>query len=256
MNEEIALLTATGDREIAFGLCVKWMLEQTYEGDIHWIIVDDGFTKATEKILDKTQFDKRFRVQAIKRIQEKDEAGARSMAQNILIGSAMVKENLIIVIEDDDWYSPQYLKDMINRLQKYDAVGTIWQNYYFLPDKTYRTYKNRGSALCSTGFQRVLLPYLRESAHRSYKKNLKGLDAYFWQEVEASKKYKIQIFDNKKHLMIGMKGLPGREGIGIGHHRRRHSRWLNDDSEASVLRDWVGEKAAQIYLQIRQEHLI
>ena len=253
MKEEIALLTATGDREVAFELCIKWMSEQDYQGDIHWIIVDDGFTKATENVLDRTVFDKRFRVSILKRAQGSDEAGPRSMAQNILVGCSEIKEEKILIIEDDDYYHPFYIRDMVNRLTEHELTGTIWQNYYYLPDMTYRTYKNRGSALCSTGFRRNLIFLLQASAHRSFKKNLKGLDAYFWERAIESG-YEYEIFDNtKKHLMIGMKGLPGRRGIGIGHHKRQHSKWMSDPA-GEVLHLWVGDTAAELYIKIKKEH--
>lgn len=37
----IVLITPTGARKNQFELCMRWMLRQTYQGNVVWIIVDD-----------------------------------------------------------------------------------------------------------------------------------------------------------------------------------------------------------------------
>ena len=41
-QQMIALITPTGARERQIQLCAQWMKQQTYTGDVTWIIVDEA----------------------------------------------------------------------------------------------------------------------------------------------------------------------------------------------------------------------
>ena len=42
MESGVTLITPTGYRPEAFGLCIEYVWRQTYNGPLQWIVVDDG----------------------------------------------------------------------------------------------------------------------------------------------------------------------------------------------------------------------
>jgi hypothetical protein len=125
------------------------------------------------------------------------------------------------------------------------SAGTIWQRYYHLPSLSHRTYKNVGSALCSTVFHRDLIPQLSAAARWCGENNRKGIDRRFWDSLEPEWK---DIFEPEKNQVIGMKGLPGRFGIVSGHQPRG----FHADPDAATLKEWVGNDANN-YLNLRSK---
>ena len=114
----------------------------------------------------------------------------------------------VVICEDDDFYSQDYLELMNYYLIDNDCVGQKDSIYFNIKNNTFRKFLGKDhSCMCSTGFKSHLIPHMIDICTR-YKSNL---DVYFWRFGEF-----------KKHLMkevsvIGIKGQKGRAGIGIGH---------------------------------------
>ena len=85
----ITLITPTCDRPEAFSLCEFWMSRQTYDGEIQWIVVDDGNTPVCT-----TQGQEYIR-------REPGLATQHSLRENFLEGLKHSKGDKIFVIEDD-----------------------------------------------------------------------------------------------------------------------------------------------------------
>jgi glycosyltransferase involved in cell wall biosynthesis len=247
---EISVITPTGDRYQTLRLLTHFLLSQTFKGIIQWIVVDDGQTDATslavhdvgESILaNKGIFTIHYR-----RPFRQEEQGPKSLAYNILAGLGLATAPMVLIMEDDDCYHPGYIQDMYRRLLEVDAAGTQWQKYYHLPSMSYRIFKNRGSALCSTGLRSHLIGTLAEAARVCAASGSKGIDAKFWEFVQA-RHWKMDLFDPAEDMMIGMKGLPGRGGIGVGHRPQK----FMSDPIGETLRLWTRDYA-DTYILMRE----
>ncbi len=176
---------------------------------------------------------------------------ARSLSNNVLQAIPKIDGEIIIVIEDDDWYGPRHIEDQVDRLLK-DTTRTITghglQEYYHLPTLKYKTFRNIGSCFCQVAFRRQLLPELQAAAKYAFERDGRGVDRYFWERVS---KKQWNVFYDKDSQVIGMKGLPGRAGLGMGH--RQFQNWT-EDPNGDKLRDWVG-KDSDVYLRLREEQL-
>lgn len=233
----------------------EYLLRQTFPGTVQWLVVADCQNpKPYEKIwldfvMRTGHADHFVHGQMHQRPYRAEDLGPKSLSQNLLHGLHYAEGEIIFICEDDDWYGPEHIKECIDHLaaDKIKSVGTIWQKYYHLPSLSHRTFKNVGSALCSTAFHRDLIPKMMESAQWCGDNNRKGLDRRFWDSLDPEEK---DIFEPEHNQVIGMKGLPGRFGIGVGHQPRG----FEDDSNADILRAWVGNEDAEVYLKLRRQH--
>jgi hypothetical protein len=151
--------------------------------------------------------------------------------------------DLIVVIEDDDWYHPLYLETCVKRLQTTGATGDRLLRYYHVPQRIYITMNNRGSALAQTSLRREYLPFMQKAAMAALTMEDYSIDSRFWSTLAASD-YTI----HNDGQVIGMKGLPGRQGLGIGHRPNHKRPWRNDPT-GKMLRHWLGEEA-EVYLAL------
>lgn len=251
-NPNVTIITPGGDRPWSLNLLRQYLLRQTFPGTMQWLVISDSqnqkpyediwlnFAKSMDpRFIDGQMHELPYDAEFL---------GPRSLAENLLWGLRRAKGEIIVICEDDDWYGPEHIKECVTHLaaNKIRATGTIWQRYYHLPSMSHRTFKNVGSALCSTAFHRSLIPNLQEAALWCGENNRKGIDRRFWDSLESEEK---DIFEPEKNQVIGMKGLPGRFGIGVGHQPRG---FIND-ADATVLREWT-EGDANAYLKIRRQH--
>jgi len=248
--KSVSLITPTGDRYESLKLLFKFVMNQTFfakGGLADWIIIDDGKTDASSRAV--SEFPEsdlaNLGIQAFHiRADNRGLQGAKSLAANILHGLNLATATKIMILEDDDCYLPGYLEDMFFRLDSAWATGTVWQKYYHIPSRSYRVFRNRGSALCSTGFNAALSPLMEEAAKSCLQTGSKGVDARFWHQVQLTDR-RLDIFEPDEDLMIGIKGMPGRGGIGVGHRPKK----FRPDPKLSVLREWVGERYIDDYKQ-------
>ena len=190
----ITLITPTGDRHAAFMLCEKYMERQTYAGELQWIVVDDGYEQ-THVTLDQDYI-------------RRNPGEPKSLGNNLLAALQYVYFDKILVIEDDDWYSPNYVQYMDLLLNSYNMVGEGRSIYYNITNRKWRHLGNsRHASLCQTGFKSDCL----DRFARILSTKEKFYDIHLWR-LSGSKHL---FFD--KFLCVGMKGLPGRSGIGMGH---------------------------------------
>ena len=252
MKEEISIITPTGDRYQTLRLLAFMLLNQTFRGVIQWIVVDDGETDASARALqgvgESLLANRGVFTIHYKRIFRREDQGPKSLAANVMAGLGLATAPNILIMEDDDCYHQDYVFDMHRRLMAADVAGTIWQKYYHLPSMTYRIFLNRGSALCATGFRSHLIGTIAEAARACLLTGSKGIDAKFWGLVSGCPSLKQDLFDPAVDLMIGMKGMPGRGGIGVGHRPKK----FLADPVGDTLRLWTG-KWAESYLEMRKD---
>lgn len=218
----LTLLTATGMRPEAWKICQELMRRQTYAGDVTWIIVDDG---AEQQSIDFKR-DKWNLI--IVRPEVLWQPETNTQASNLRAGMRHVyPDSRLVIIEDDDCYHPQWLERVNGWLDTHDLVGESFARYYNIAQKKARQLNNQNHAsLCATGMKgEAILTF----AHQ-LKTGAKFIDLHLWGDFQGSKKV------HRTQMVTGIKGLPGRTGIGMGHSPTFSGQI---DHDGKILRQWV-----------------
>jgi hypothetical protein len=225
----LTLLTATGARPQAWTLCERLMQRQTYAGAVRWVIVDDG--EAAQPIT----FAREGWSLDVVRPQPFWRAGENTQARNLAAGLARIGDDArVLVIEDDDWYAPDWLAHALAELDRAELVGEGRARYYNVATRIGRQLSNATHAsLCSTALRGRALSWLRAIVGT----HPKFIDLELWKRHGRG-----IVFDG--HRVVGIKGLPGRGGIGMGHRGEFRG---TADACGALLRCWVGEDA-ELYL--------
>jgi hypothetical protein len=226
----LTLLTATGCRPKAWAICERLMWGQNYAGPVRWIIVDDG------EIPQPVSFSRHNWEVKIVRPENKWQPGSNTQAANLMLGLSLVDNFArLLVIEDDDLYHPEYLTTVNDWLDTHDLVGESYARYYNIQSRAYRNLSNSVHAsLCSTAMKGEAIKQFRAEC----KSAQQFIDLGLWKKFAGRKML------HKTKMVVGMKGLPGRMGIGMGHQSDFRGQI---DRDGSILREWAGE-LAQLYL--------
>lgn len=222
----VTVITCTGGRPEAFRLCIEFVDSQMYGGGFQWIIVDDSGQKQDRPLV-------RFERSIIIRPPHRWQPGMNTLAANILAALPHIEYDRILFVEDDDRYPPDYVFRMASALEDAALVGGAPARYYHVGVRKYRHLGNTHHAsLCETAMRREVLPTLKKICESP---NSQFIDVRLWETWQGSKKL---IPDSG---VIGMKGMPGRPGIGIGHRPEiQRSEWY-DDGNLATLRRWIGD---------------
>lgn len=220
----ISVITPTADQPLGMALAEAYMARQTVQPD-EWIVADDGNEHAA---LTQGQIHLK-----LPRCYE----GGRSLASNLLEALPEVTGDVVLVWEHDDWYSPEHIANCVSQLHTYHAAGSHIQRYYNVEHRLFVAMLNRGSALCNTALTADRLDHLKAAALQALETGAIGVDRLFWDSLPSREK-KIHSINT----VVGIKGLPGRKGLGVGHRpvpgRRR--RWQADPN-LTQLKLWVGQ---------------
>jgi len=136
-------------------------------------VVDDGRTPLSTDLANYVEY--------IRREPLRHEADTLTL--NLATALPHIRGNKIFIIEDDDWYGPNYLKTMLEYLDNYVLVGEGFARYFNIRSLNYARLKNnKHISLCQTGFDSSLLSI--------FKKCLVGdpfVDMRFWNSVTENK---------------------------------------------------------------------
>lgn len=222
---DLTLLTATGCRPHAWAICERLMAAQDFAGTVRWVIVDDGAERQP------IAFEREGWSLEVLRPAPLWQPGQNTQARNLLAGLATIDhQERLVVIEDDDWYARDWLTTVASALQQAELVGECRARYYNVTLRRGRQLANTAHAsLCSTAMRGDALQAFRGVCHRQHK----FIDLELWRRHPS------------KHLftggrVVGIKGLPGRGGIGMGH---RDDFQGEADPDGALLRSWVGPDA-------------
>lgn len=228
--EMLTLITPTGDRPLAFALCQNWIRKQTLQPD-QWIVVDDG----------KVPLKSYVPMEYVRREPQANDP-KHTLILNLKTAMPLIKGDKIIIIEDDEYYAPEYVREMAHRLDQREVVGIMRSKYYHLPTGGYLQIRNTTHAsLAETGFRSSFVPELSGIWDGD-----PSLDMRIWQKAGPARS--LLFVDDDKPLYLGIKGLPGRMGIGAGHNPAMY-RNIRDIADRAVLRQWVSQDY-QVYLDI------
>ena len=145
----ITLITCTGDRPHLFRRLECWMARQSIRWT-NWIVVDDG--------VDPTicTLGQRY----IRLAPEREPTV--SFANNLRAGLEAANHSgseFVFFIEDDDWYSPNYLASLLIALTNHELAGESHSRYYNVAQLGYRHCLNADHAsLCATAIRASLIP--------------------------------------------------------------------------------------------------
>lgn len=214
----ITVITPTGSRPEQLALCDRWMQQQTMQ-EFRWIVLDDCQPASPVPV----RADKVITPDWVWKLG--DNTQHRAMLALIEEAGA---DGPIVVAEDDDAYTPHYLQHMADLLQDADLVGESNALYYHIPTAHYRRMENRKHAsLCSSAFAGGAIDQLR----RECRKKSRMIDHATWDNFRGKKALVETTYS------VGIKGLPGRQGIGIGHRLPRGIR----DAGHYVLMKYLGD---------------
>jgi hypothetical protein len=230
----ISLITPTGMRPESLKRCAQYVARFDHSFPVQWIVVDDGEKTSIDIVGDVELKDITL---SFIRPNHRWQHNANTLALNILEALPHIFYGYVAFIEDDDFYSQHYLTHLMNSFEQgYLIIGETPSRYYHVPTKQYRVLENQYHAsLCQTAISSKLLTCLEAVLTAS---NGKFIDVTLWNEAVKLKRYGF--YSNE--LVVGMKGLPGRPGIGIGHRPEQGSGWRSDIDQ-SVLKQWLGPDA-------------
>ena len=221
----LSLVTCTGARPEAFALCERWMRRQTAPWH-QWIVVDDCLP-ITPTLCDQ------------ERVQPWPawEPGRITLGRNLLAAFERVTGDAVVVIEDDDWYSPEYLRATSAALEQSPLVGEGFARYYNVRTRGYIEQPNyQHASLSSTAWRHDLTPRIADIIKAT---NEPWYDIRLWHALRGIGRVL------SSRLVVSIKGMPGRGGIGVGHHA---GACRVRDPQCLKLREWIGDDA-EVYEQ-------
>lgn len=217
-TELVTIITPTGDRPEAFARCERWMREQRYSGPVQWIVIDDGAVPT--KINDADV------VITLSPMED------HSLCRNLREALPHIQGKHIFVIEDDDFYGPDYLSVMVGRLQHADLVGEFGAKYYYLNEQRWRhRHDEQHASLCRTGFNRVVLETLEQCITNT---EHPSVDLRLWSAWSGSKFSWVDSAGTSR-MCVGLKGSAGRQSYGWSPTRDSEH-----DRDGEVFRRWTG----------------
>lgn len=231
-DRKITLITPTADQPAGIKLMERWMLNQSIKFD-QWIVADDGNEPATLRMGQEHIVSPRIH------------EGGQSLASNLIKALARAEGDFIFIIEHDDFYNHNHLQTQALRLlDGAHAAGSVTQRYYNISRRCYRVMDNVGTSLCNLAFHKSLIPLMASVAADCFTRGTYGIDREFYeQSMREGHRWGLHNIDT----VVGMKGLPGRAGLGIGHRPEQSpAKWTADD-ECKVLREWVGLTSSYQY---------
>ena len=227
MKRGVTLITPTGDRPEALALCSYYMQRQTVPYN-QWLVIDDGNMDIPISILPPSGS-----VEVHKRSVSSVEP-PHSLILNLMEALPLIQYNKVLFIEDDDWYSPTYIEFMLGLFgEGFQLVGQNNSVYYHVPTMAWHKCGNKSHvSLCQTGFTTDSIDWVALCLGACHKAGTNYLDIELWKN--PVRKHPVYI---DYCYCLGMKGLPGRKGIGVGHHRFSH---YTKDKDLNVLHSYIG----------------
>jgi len=159
--------------------------------------------------------------------------GLQSFYQNLRVALAEAKGEVIIFMEDDDWYSADYLEQIVSLfLDSGTNIAGEGETAYW--NWRYGLAARRGNLNHAALFQTAvrgemkerMLDLLQDEANGPY------LDLRLWRSPVARRSITVPA----RPLSVGIKGLPGREGFSDCH------RSVHDfDLPTRFAEEWLGE---------------
>ena len=223
MDTAFTAITPTGDRPVAFRLCQLYMSRQTIK-PVEWIVIDDG----------RTPLEPPKDIPFLKYIRRERQPSdpIHTLRLQMIEALKYVTTERVLIMEDDDWYDPNYFNVMLGLLKEYDLVGQGDAVYYHIIHKRYHFCKNKGRASwCQTGFRSFVIPKVVRICQL-------GIDPFLDLSVWRIPDVRKRVLLGERPLCVGIKGLPGRQGTTMGW---THPLVFTLDVDGKMLPHLIGE---------------
>lgn len=229
----IYLLTPTGDRPECFALLSEYIAAQTYAEPMTWIIVDDGDVKTRIHRMPAN-----IEICTVYPPWRSSKDG-NTQARNMVAGMKDVPADAsLLIMEDDDVYLPGHIENIVAALVSHNLVGERVSCYYNVATGRHRTLRGSAHAsMASVGARGDALAMLRAICVAQ----TSALDITLWRRFGGAKK----LLDTQN--VVGVKGMPGRGGIGIGHRQ-----FFGTADQDDMLAQWIGKDRAEAYTPFRR----
>ena len=238
----LGLITPTRNRAKSFALTERWIYLQTVQPD-QWIVVNDGpeeyfYTRAQEVVI---------------RAPEPNEG--HSLPLNLLAGLKSVNTDYLAIIEDDDWFHPEYLAAFGPWMDKgFDLMGFKPSRHFNLSSHRFRMFRKSWCNLGSTVLKVETMKRALEAVCRGQASAGRwGVDVGLWAIHGARHAILNNLVvpkgtrEQPEAYHVGLKGLPGEPGIGMGH---KATSGYVDPPSLPTLYAWIGKDAADRYRSI------
>jgi len=236
----ITIITPISDRPYTEHIYIKWMKRMIahYPGAVQVVVADDGRKEA--KLLDAKPGelfgDKLVDYTYIRR--HPSLTPVFSFLGNLEACLQLVKNEIVFVIEDDDWHSVDRLTKTIALWAKFPEVDVIGENaakYYNVVTQRYHIWPSSlHSSLCQTAMKEKGLEAFKNLVATS---NHFSVDTMLWKDDTINR-----MCIPGSDTTVGIKGLSPSNGLGVGH-QDRFGEW---DEKGWVLDYWLG-KDADVY---------
>lgn len=235
----LTIITPTGERPQAFELCQRMLMRQSYTGPVRWLVVDDG------EVPQKVTLKRRGWSVDVIRPEPFWKTGDNTQGRNILAALDRVgADDLVVFWEDDDWYSPDWLSEVRRQSERAELVGecdAVYYNVFLRKWSQIRNYEH-ASLRCSALRGRAI-----ETMREVIEEDQRLPRPYRYYDMKLWKRHDDKaVFEG--NLTVGIKGLPGRAGIALGHDDIRGK----FDPEGKDLRALIGGDA-EWYLPFYKE---
>lgn len=228
------LLTPTGARPEGMALLARSLDAQTYKRPAVWIVVDDCDPQTP-----RPQVRDDIEVMTV-RPDWRWQPGMNTQAACMAAGLACIPDDATcIVLEDDDAILPGHIDNLLAALDVAELTGESVARYYNVATRRHRTIPGTFHAsMASTACRGAALALLK----RLCSEGSKRIDMDLWQGFRGPK----ALLDTGN--VIGIKGLPGRAGIGVGHR----GTFGDPDPTGEVLVGWIDAERAAAYDRFRR----
>lgn len=247
------LLTAAHDQPEGFRLAREYVRRAVarLDGmiDVAWIIADDGNVPLTQPSLsfddaDDGCLDCDAQIVYLRR--PPHARGLRSFIGNmrelaVTLQQVAQPDDIAAVIEDD-WFSAEYLRSAVEVFQRNASLylwGETRTRYYRVDNRRYHVFRPNGRAALSATVMRATWGAREIMRWADWPHGTIMLDDVLWRGSIPQMGGRTMLLPESR-FVVGIKGLPGAQGLGIGSQLdKRHA----CDPDGVVLRQWVGDDA-------------
>lgn len=231
---DACVMTVTSDRPVAVQLLKKYLARQSFAGHVLWVVVDDGREQAD------LSYDFPSNISIEHRRLGPAGSAFTSFRKNMSKALSSLPAPYTVIMEDDEWYGPRWVEAMVSMLDGGAKIaGETRAIYYNVRARLFRRWNNlRHASMCQTAFRSDMAPDLLR--HMS-KNPTVMLDKVFWKHGYAEGKL-VKPFNQ----CVGIKGVPGKNGIGTGHRPRVRN--YKFDPDCKYLRGIIGDADAVPYM--------
>ncbi|GAG38833.1 unnamed protein product, partial [marine sediment metagenome] len=137
----VTIITPTYNRRTIFPLAIRNFFDQDYPSEkLEWIIIDDS-DETDKEIDDIIPNDSRIRHEKLPLKEER-----YTVAYKRNVGADLAKHDIIVHMDDDDYYPPESVLARVKLLMKYPEIGCVGCSAVAVYDLM-----NNASSICSDG---------------------------------------------------------------------------------------------------------